>query len=107
MNLNLNFEATRQTVSTKEDEPKTTPTTTPSSVSKVVITPYLEQGYITISFNGDMAEVEIKSETKVMRTIPNYRRGSKINISKYPRGAYKITVRTAQWEKTVTLNKKH
>jgi hypothetical protein len=73
---------------------------------KVTITPYLEQGYITISFDGTEAEVEIKSNTKVMRNIPNYKRGNKINISKFPRGSYKITVRTDKWEKTLTLNKK-
>lgn len=107
MQLNSDFVAKRQTIAAKEEAPKSTTTSTPASVSKVVVTPYLEQGYITISFNGDVAEVEIKSDTKVMRTIPNYKRGNKINISKFPRGTYKITVRTSQWEKTVTLNKKH
>ena len=77
------------------------------SEGRVTITPYLEEGYIILSFNAAVAEVEIRSNTKVMRTIPAYKKGNKINISKFPKGVYKITVRTSEWEKTVTLNKKH
>ena len=79
----------------------------PAPTGKVTVKPYLEQGYITISFDGTTAEVEIRSASKVVRTIPAYKNGSKINISKYPKGTYKITVRTSEWEKTVTINKKH
>ena len=83
------------------------PTPKAAPTGKVTVKPFLEQGYITISFDGTTAEVEIRSATKVVRTIPAYKKGSKINISKYPKGTYKITVRTDEWEKTVTINKKH
>lgn len=96
--MDVNFVAQRETLSSGGAG---------GSEGRVTITPYLEEGYIILSFNAAVAEVEIRSNTKVMRTIPAYKKGNKINISKFPKGVYKITVRTSEWEKTVTLNKKH
>ena len=101
---NTESPATKPDIDTK---PNDNAASKPAPTGKVTVKPYLEQGYITISFDGTTAEVEIRSATKVVRTIPAYKNGSKINISKYPKGTYKITVRTSEWEKTVTINKKH
>lgn len=117
LELGRDFVATRPAIAANAEQPadepaiatghNNNPSPKAAPAGKVTVKPYLEQGYITISFDGTTAEVEIRSASKLMRKIPAYKKGSKINISKYPKGTYKITVRGADWEKTVTINKKH
>ena len=77
------------------------------SNEKVVVTPYLEEGYITISMESAVAEVEFVSPNgDSVRKLPQYRNGARITISKMPRMNYTLFIRTEKGEKKLLFNLK-
>lgn len=78
-----------------------------TSTERVVVNPYLEQGYITISMESPVAEVEfVNSQGVSIRTIPQYKNEARITISKMPRTNYTLYIRTAKGEKKLLFNLK-
>ena len=78
-----------------------------SSTEKVMVNPYLEQGYITITMESPQAEVEfVNSKGVSVRTIPQYQNNAKITISKMPKDNYTLYIRTAKGEKSLQFNLK-
>ncbi len=73
----------------------------------VMVNPYLQQGYITISMESPVAEVEfVDSKGKTVRTIPQYRNGARITITKMPKDNYMLHIRTPRGEKSLRFNLK-
>ena len=78
-----------------------------TSTEKVVVNPYLEQGYITITMESAVAEVEfVNSRGESVRTLPQYKNGARITISKMPRTNYTLYIRTEKGEKKLLFNLK-
>jgi ligand-binding sensor domain-containing protein len=78
-----------------------------TSTEKVVVNPYLEQGYITITMESPVAEVEFVDAKGVsIRTIPQYKNEAKITISRMPKSNYTLFIRTAKGEKKLQFNLK-
>ena len=79
-----------------------------TSGERVVVNPFLEQGYITLTLESAEAEVEfVDAKTgESVRTLPRYRNGARITISKMPRINYKLFIRTAKGEKMLLFNLK-
>lgn len=78
-----------------------------SSTEKVVVNPFLEQGYITITLESPVAEVEfVNSKGESIRTIPQYKNEAKITISRMPKSNYTLYVRTPKGEKKLLFNLK-
>ena len=78
-----------------------------TSIEKVVVNPFLEQGYITITLESPVAEVEfINAKGESIRTIPQYKNGAKITISRMPKSNYDLIIRTAKGEKKLKFNLK-
>lgn len=78
-----------------------------NSKEKVVVTPYLAEGYITISLESPTAEVEfVNAKGESVRTLPNYKNGAKITIAKMPKASYTLYIRTAKGEKSLQFNLK-
>lgn len=76
-----------------------------NSPEKVMVTPYLAEGYITIAMESPVAEVEfVDASGKSIRTIPEYKNGARITISKMPRTNYTLYIRTAKGEKSLKFN---
>ncbi|MBQ7063072.1 MAG: hypothetical protein IJM88_07275 [Bacteroidales bacterium] len=75
---------------------------------RVVVNPYLDQGYITLTLESAEAEVEfVNAKTgESVRTMPHYRNGARITISKMPRIDYKLYIRTSKGEKMLLFNLK-
>lgn len=74
---------------------------------RVKITPYLEEGYITITMNSPSAEVTfINAKGEKVRTVPKYQNGGHINISKMKKGAYTVKVKTGNGTRTVKFTLK-
>lgn len=77
------------------------------STEKVMVTPNLAEGYIIINLESPTAEVEfVNAEGESIRTIPAYKNGSKITISKMPKGFYTLYIRTKKGEKSLKFNLK-
>ncbi len=78
-----------------------------SSGERVVVNPYLEQGYITISMESPVAEVEfVNAKGESIRTIPQYKNEARITISKMPKSNYTLYIRTSKGEKKLLFNLK-
>lgn len=77
------------------------------STEKITVNPFLSQGYITISMESEVAEVEfVGSDGRSVRTLPQYRNGQRITISKMPKDSYTLHIRTNKGEKTLRFNLK-
>ena len=75
------------------------------SSEKIVVNPFLEQGYITITMESPTAEVEfVNAAGTSIRKIPQYQNGNRITISKMPKGMYTVYIRTAKGEKSIKFN---
>ncbi len=78
-----------------------------TSTEKVVVNPYLEQGYITITMESPVAEVEfVNAKGESIRTIPQYKNEARITISRMPKSNYTLYIRTAKGEKRLQFNLK-
>jgi len=78
-----------------------------NSTERIVVNPYLEQGYITITMESPVAEVEfVGPDGKSVRTLPQYRNEARITISKMPRMNYTLFIRTEKGEKKLLFNLK-
>lgn len=78
-----------------------------ASAEKVMVNPYLEDGYITITMESPVAEVEfVNSKGESVRKLPQYRNGARITISKMPRINYTLFIRTEKGEKKLLFNLK-
>ncbi|MDY5968983.1 MAG: two-component regulator propeller domain-containing protein [Bacteroidales bacterium] len=74
---------------------------------RVSVNPYLAEGYITITMESPVAEVEfVGSNGKSIRTIPQYKNGSKITITKMPKDSYTLNIRTQKGTKVLRFNLK-
>ena len=91
----------RTAVSQHSDDP------IPESEESVHINPHLEDGYITITIESPSAIVTFTNkEGKVVKTIPTYRNGQKINIRNMAKGMYTVGVKTVRGEKKIKFNLK-
>ena len=73
----------------------------------MVVTPYLAEGYITISLESSTAEVEfVNAKGESVRTVSNYKNGAKITIAKMPKAPYTLYIRTVKGEKSLQFNLK-
>ena len=73
----------------------------------VRINPHLEDGYVTITIESPSAVVTFTNkEGKVVKTIPTYRNGQKINIRNMAKGMYTVGVKTVRGEKKIKFNLK-
>ncbi|MBP5190321.1 MAG: hypothetical protein J6031_05345 [Bacteroidales bacterium] len=78
-----------------------------TSTERVVVNPYLEQGYITITMESPVAEVEfVNAKGESIRTIPQYKNEARITISRMPKSNYTLFIRTAKGEKRLQFNLK-
>ena len=78
-----------------------------SSTERVMVNPFLDQGYITITMESAVAEVEfVNSKGESVRTIPQYKNEARITISKMPKSNYTLYIRTAKGEKKLLFNLK-
>lgn len=78
-----------------------------NSTEKVVVEPFLAEGYIIIHLESATAEVEFVNEQgKSIRTVPTYKNGAKITISKMPKSNYTLFIRTPKGEKSLKFNLK-
>lgn len=78
-----------------------------NSKERVVVNPFLEQGYITITLESPVAEVEfVGPDGKSVRKMPQYRNGARITISKMPKMNYTLFIRTEKGEKKLLFNLK-
>jgi len=77
------------------------------SAERVVVNPYLEQGYITITLESPVAEVEfVGPDGTTIRTIPQYKNEAKITITRMPKLNYTLFIRTEKGEKKLLFNLK-
>ena len=78
-----------------------------NSTEKVMVNPFLADGYITISMESPTAEVEfVDQEGNSVRKIPAYKNGNRITISKMPKANYTLYIRTVKGEKSLKFNLK-
>ena len=74
---------------------------------RIKLTPYLEEGYITITMNAAEAEVVfLNSKGEKVRTVPKYRNGAHINIAKMKKGSYTVKVKTGKGTRTAKFTLK-
>ena len=99
--------------STTTADNKTPTTTKPqqqsegSSDEKVRINPHLADGYITISIESPSATITFtNSDGKVVKTVPSYKNGQRINIGRMTKGMYTVGVKTVRGEKKIKFNLK-
>jgi len=77
------------------------------SAEHVMVNPFLEQGFITISMESPVAEVEfVNSKGVSIRTIPQYKNEARITISRMPKDNYTLYIRTSKGEKSLQFNLK-
>lgn len=80
---------------------------TGTSSERVTIVPYLADGYIVIRMESTTAKVEFMGENgEMIRTIPEYKNGNRITISKMPRRMYNLRITTSKGEKKLRFNLK-
>lgn len=78
-----------------------------ASKERVVVNPFLDQGYITISMESPVAEVEfVGPDGQSVRKLPQYRNEARITISKMPKMNYILFIRTEKGEKKLLFNLK-
>ena len=69
---------------------------------RVRLTPFLEDGYITINMGAAEAEVSFyNARGEKVRTVPKYRNGSHLTIAKMKKGSYTVKVKTSKSTRTV------
>lgn len=69
---------------------------------RIRLTPNLEEGTLAIDMNASEAEVIfINAKGEKVRTVPKYRKGTTINISKMKKGTYTVKVKTAAGSRSV------
>ena len=74
---------------------------------RVKLTPFLADGYITISMGAAEAEVTfLNAAGEEVRKVPKYRNGSRLSIAKMKKGAYSVKVKTAKGTRTVKFTLK-
>ena len=84
-----------------------TPEPAEAGNENVRINPHLEEGYVTITISSPTAVVTFTNKDgKVVKTIPSYKNGQKINIRNMAKGMYTVGVRTARGEKKIKFNLK-
>lgn len=84
-----------------------TPEPAEAGDENVRINPHLEEGYVTITISSPTAVVTFTNKDgKVVKTIPSYKNGQKINIRNMAKGMYTVGVRTARGEKKIKFNLK-
>ena len=77
------------------------------SKERVVVNPFLDQGYITITLESPVAEVEfVGPDGASVRKLPQYRNGARITISKMPKMDYTLFIRTDKGEKKLLFKLK-
>ena len=92
-----------------QEEENTQHQGTPAAKSdeEVRINPHRADGYITISFESPSAAITFtNSSNKVVKTVPNYKSGQRINIARMPKGMYTVGVKTVRGEKKIKFNLK-
>ena len=78
-----------------------------TSNERVVVNPFLDQGYITITLESPVAEVEfVGPDGTSVRKLPQYRSGARITISKMPKMNYTLFIRTDKGEKKLLFKLK-
>lgn len=78
-----------------------------TSKERVVVNPFLDQGYITITMESPVAEVEfVGPDGASVRKLPQYRNGARITISKMPKLDYTLYIRTDKGEKKLLFKLK-
>ncbi|MCQ2275218.1 MAG: T9SS type A sorting domain-containing protein [Bacteroidales bacterium] len=69
---------------------------------RIRLLPNLEEGTLAISMSAPEAEVTfINAKGEKVRTVPKYRAGSNINISKMKKGTYTVKVKSAAGSRSV------
>lgn len=86
--------AAKQAASSKGDEAQ--------SDERIKLVPNLEEGYLVIQMLSPEAEVTfLNAKGEKVRTVPKYRNGGHINISKMKKGTYTVRVKTLSVTRTV------
>ncbi len=76
-----------------------------NSTERVTVNPFLEQGYVTITFESPVAEVKfVDAEGKTVRTLPQYKSGDRITVTRMPRIKYTVYITTKMGEKSIEFN---
>lgn len=76
-----------------------------TGTERVVVNPYLDKGYITITLESPKAEIEfIDASGTSIRKIPEYLNGNRITISRMPKGMYTVKIKTVKGEKSLKFN---
>ena len=79
----------------------------PNGEERIKLTPYLDQGYITITMGSPIAELTFfNAKGDKVRHMPQYKNGSRINIGKMKKGTYSIQVKTPKATRTVKFTLK-
>lgn len=74
---------------------------------QVRITPYLDQGFITIAFPSNRATVKfVNSNGKTVKKVDNYVAGQKIKIDRLPKGMYTVVISSSRGDKKIKFNLK-
>ena len=73
-----------------------------ASDDKVRLTPYLDEGYITLTMSAPVAEVVFyNAKGDKVRTVPKYQNGARLSIAKMKKGTYTIKVNSGKGTRTV------
>lgn len=76
-----------------------------NSSERVTVNPYLEQGYVTITFESPVAEVKfVDAQGNTVRTIAQYKSGDRITVTRMPRIKYTLYVTTKMGQKSIEFN---
>ena len=91
----------------QSDHHNTAATESEAQEDRIKLTPNLEEGYLTISMNSPEAQVTfLNAKGEKVRTVPKYRNGSHINISKMKKGTYTVKVKTPNGTRTAKFTLK-
>ena len=94
-------------ISGKPDNKKDTPSSSSEVDERVKLTPFLADGYITISMGSPEAEVTFYNAAgDEVRKVPKYKNGGRLSISKMKKGTYTVKVKTAKGSRTVKFTLK-
>ena len=77
------------------------------SDERIKLTPYLADGYITITMGSPEAELTfINAAGEEVRKVPKYKNGGRLPITKMKKGTYTVKVKTAKGTRTVKFTLK-
>lgn len=94
-------------ISGKPDNKKDTPSSSSEADERVKLTPFLADGYITISMGSPEAEVTFYNAAgDEVRKVPKYKNGGRLSISKMKKGTYTVKVKTLKGTRTVKFTLK-